>query len=138
MSRYTEISIDNLVSAIEEELTSYQRDVVDKAIIDNTRVAMESLVHITRTTAPVGKRHKHYKDNITSKIMQKRNKGYGQTYSELWYVKGSDYRLSHLLNNGHALRDGGRYNGTNFIGEAYDKVSTEYIKSLEEAIRKNG
>ena len=138
MARYKEISVDNLVSAIEEELTNYQRNVVDKAMVDTTRVAMETLVKITKDTAPVGKRHKHYKSNITSKVLRKRNLGYGQTYRELWYVKGSDYRLSHLLNNGHALRDGGRYKGTNFIGKAYDEVSTEYIKSLEEAISKNG
>lgn len=137
MSRYTEISVDELVDAIEEELTNYQRNVVDKAMVDTTRNAMETLVHITKTTAPVGKRHKHYKDSITSKVLQKRNIGYGQTYRELWYVKGSDYRLSHLLNNGHALRDGGRYKGTNFIGKAYDEVSKEYIKAMEEAI-KNG
>ena len=134
MSRYTEISVDNLVSAIEEELTNYQRNVVDKAMIDTTRVAMEALVEITRDTAPVGNRRKHYKNSITSKVLRKRNLGYGQTYRELWYVKGPDYRLSHLLNNGHALRDGGRYEGTNFIGKAYDEVSREYVKAMEKAI----
>ena len=137
MSRYKEISVDEMVQAIENELTSYQRNVVDKAMVDTTRDAMELMVTLTKNTAPVGKRNKHYKDSITSKVLHKRNVGYGQTYRELWYVKGPDYRLSHLLNNGHALRNGDRYQGTNFIGKAYDEVTINYIKAMEEAI-KNG
>lgn len=135
MSRYKEISVDEMVHAIEKELTSYQRNVVDKAMVDTTQIAMEALVKMTKDTAPVGKRRKHYKNSITSKVLHKRNLGYGQTYREVWYVKGPDYRLSHLLNNGHALRNGGRVEGTNFIGKAYDEISREYIRQMEEAIR---
>ena len=137
MSNYKEISVDELVHAVEEELTAYQRNVVDKAMVDTTHLAMDRLVKLTKATAPVGKRRKHYKDSIKSKVLHKRNVGYGQTYRELWYVDGSDYRLSHLLNNGHALRNGGRVEGTKFIDNAYNSVTEDYIKAIEEAI-KNG
>ena len=50
----------------------------------------------------------------------------------MWYVKGSDYRLSHLLNNGHALRDGGRVAGTNFITKA-EQVA---VKDFEDGVIK--
>ena len=94
---------------------------------------MKDLVDNTRATAPVGNRNKHYRDNIASKTISETQ--YGIT--KLWYVKGSDYRLSHLLNNGHALRDGGRYPGTNFIGKAVDHILPFYLNAVEEAI-KNG
>ena len=138
MSKKNEISVDAFVSKISEELTYYRRSVVDKAMTDVTADAMAALVNKTKETAPVGKRTKHYRDNITSKVLRKRDLGYGVTYRELWFVKGSDYRLSHLLNNGHALRDGGRFKGTKFITNAVDEVEEFYIAELKKAIENGG
>jgi hypothetical protein len=105
---------------------------------EETKKAMKDLVQKTKATAPVGKRTKHYKDSIKSKVLHKRDLGYGVTYREVWYVDGPDYRLSHLLNNGHALRDGGRYEGTKFITKATDEVESAYIESLKKAIENGG
>ena len=133
------VPIDNLESVISEALKHYQRDVVNNAIVSETKIAMKSLVEKTKTTAPVGNRTKHYRDNIASKVNQKtEDAGYNLKYGELWYVKGPDYRLSHLLNNGHALRDGGRYEGTQFITKATDEVESAYIESLKKAIENGG
>lgn len=132
------IPIADLVSKISEELTDYQRSVVDKAITEETKKSMKSLVEKTKATAPVGKRTKHYRDNISSKVLNKSNSAHGLNYSELWYVKGSDYRLSHLLNNGHALRDGGRFEGTKFITKATDEIETAYLENLKKAIENGG
>lgn len=136
MSNYVEISVDELVTKITDELTYYQRNVVDGAMVESTRKAMKSLVKKTKDTAPVGKRKRHYKDSISSKVLRKRNVGYGQTFRMLWFVKGSDYRLSHLLNNGHALRNGGRYPGTKFIDKAYQVVEKDYVEDMAEAIER--
>jgi hypothetical protein len=138
MSNVDHIPIADLVSKIAEELGDYQRDVIDKTVTEETKKAMKDLVQKTKATAPVGKRTKHYRDNISSKVLNKKNSGYGLNYSELWYVKGSDYRLSHLLNNGHALRDGGRYEGTKFITKATDEVETAYLENLKKAIENGG
>ena len=119
-------------------MDDYRRDVIDKAVTEETKKAMKDLVQKTKATAPVGTRTKHYRDNISSKVLNKSNKTYGLNYSELWYVKGSDYRLSHLLNNGHALRDGGRYEGTKFITKATDEVETAYLENLKKAIENGG
>lgn len=136
MSRKNEISVDAIVSKISEELTGYQRYVVDRAMVDVTANAMATLVQKTKATAPIGKRTKHYRDNITSKVLRKRDLGYGVTYRELWYVKGSDYRLSHLLNDGHAKKNGGRVEGTKFITKAAEYVEGAYISELIETIEK--
>lgn len=124
------VSIDQLADAIEEELTIYSRDVTDK-LKKQAKKSMTELVKTTKATAPVGKRQKHYRDNITSKKESENPRG----INYLWYVKGSDYRLSHLLNNGHALRTGGRVEGTNFIGNATEKILSEYVQAVEDICR---
>ena len=132
------ISVDDLVSTISEELSGYQRNVVDKVVVEETKKSMKELVQKTKATAPVGKRTKHYRDNIASKVLQKSNNAIGSSYSEVWYVKGSDYRLSHLLNNGHAKKNGGRVEGTKFITKATDEVETAYLENIKKAIENGG
>jgi hypothetical protein len=124
------VNIDNLNEAIINSLEEYNLNATED-IKKLTNEAMKNLVKDTKNTAPVGKRRKHYKSNITSKKLSESQYG----ISKLWYVKGSDYRLTHLLNNGHALRNGGRYPGTNFLGRAVDKIVPEYIEQIEEVLR---
>lgn len=126
------IQIDELNDAIRNALEDYNEKIVD-GLKKNTKKAMKDLVDNTKATAPVGNRSQHYRDNITSKTLSETQFG----ISKLWYVKGSDYRLSHLLNDGHALRNGGRYPGTNFIGTAVNRILPWYMKEIEEVI-KNG
>lgn len=126
------IGIDLLAEAINEELTLYSQNVID-GIKKEAKNSMLRLVKDTKATAPVGKRKKHYRDSIKSKKVAENNRGI--TY--VWYVAGSDYRLSHLLENGHALRDGGRTTGTHFIQKASDPIIEQYLKAVEEVI-KNG
>ena len=126
------IGIDQLGEAIAQELTLYGTNVID-GVKKEARKSMSQLVKDTKATAPVGKRRKHYRDSITSRKISENER----SVSYLWYVKGSDYRLSHLLENGHALRDGGRTDGTHFIENASDPILKKYIQAVEEVI-KNG
>ena len=125
------ISIGELTQAVEKELTLYSES-VRNSVTKEAKESMDKLVKKTKETAPVGHRQKHYRDNITSKKTHEDNKG--ATYT--WYVKGSDYRLSHLLENGHALRDGGRTEGTHFIQKASEPILAEFERKVEEAIKK--
>lgn len=118
--------IDDLVGAINETLTLYANEIreeVDKV----SQESAKKLVKLTKDTAPIGNRQKHYKDFITSKKLSEGR--------YLWYVKAPEYRLSHLLNNGHATVDGGYVQGTNFIGKANDRVQKEYEEEIEKVIK---
>lgn len=134
MARETEISVEELAKTLEKELTYYQESVIDKALENETKRAMKKLVETTKSTAPVGNRSKHYRDSISRKVLHKGKRGYGQRYREVWYVKGPDYRLSHLLEKGHANRDGSRTPGTHFIRKASEPILEEYVRKIEEAI----
>jgi hypothetical protein len=123
------VQIEGLANAINTELKLYSqniRDGIDRVGEKN----IKDLVEDTKNTAPVGKRRKHYKNSIKYKTRKSRLNTWF-----IWYVNGSDYRLSHLLENGHALRNGGRIAGTHFIQKATDKMLENYEKDVEEVIK---
>lgn len=123
------IGTDELSAAIANELNLYGANVID-GIKKEAKSGMSRLVKETKATAPVGKRQKHYRDSIKSRKTV-------ENYREIeyqWYVDGSDYRLSHLLENGHALRNGDRTEGTHFIEKASDPILEAYLKAVEEII----
>ena len=126
------VSIDDLNAAIKNALEDYNEKVVE-GLKKQTKRATKDLVNRTIDTAPVGNRDKHYKESISSKTLDETRYG----ISKLWYVKGSDYRLTHLLEDGHANRDGGRTPGTHFLSKAVDDIIPWYLASIEEVI-KNG
>lgn len=126
------IGIDQLGEAIAKELTLYGENVIT-GVKKEAKRYMSQLVKDTKATAPVGHRSKHYRDSITSKKVSENSR----SVSYLWYVKGSDYRLSHLLEKGHANRDGGRTPGTHFIENASEPILKEYVEMVEDII-KNG
>lgn len=126
------ISFDQVGEAIAKELTIYHKSVID-GIKAEAQKSVKQLVKDTKATAPIGNRTKHYKDSITSKKVSEDDR----SVSYVWYVKGSDYRLSHLLENGHAKRNGGRVEGTHFIQKASDPILEQYLQAVEEVI-KNG
>ena len=126
------ISVGQLTEAINKELTLYSERVIT-GVKKEAKKSMDQLVKDTKATAPVGNRKKHYRDSIKSRKVAENDR----SVSYLWYVDGADYRLSHLLENGHALRNGGRVAGTHFIKNASDPILLQYIQAVEEVI-KNG
>ncbi len=126
------VKYQDLSAVINEALLDYSEDVT-KGLKKEVKSATKKLVDKTKANAPIGKRKKHYKDNITSKTTTETPK----QLEKIWYVKSNDYRLTHLINNGHQSRNGGRVKGTNFLSNAVDEVIPEFEKKVEE-ITKNG
>lgn len=126
-------NISGLADAINQELTIYSKSVTE-GIKKEAKSHMKDLVKKTKATAPVGNRKKHYRDSIASRTVSENDRG----IECQWYVKGSDYRLSHLLEKGHATRDGGRVQGTNFISNASEPILADYVEKVEEIIKNGG
>lgn len=127
----TKIAVEGLADAVTNNLMIWSENVKEGIRAEAER-SVKKLVKQTKATAPVGHRQKHYRDSIKSK-------GYhtSRTDKYIWYVDGPDYRLSHLLERGHALRNGKRTEGTHFIEKASVPILEEYLKAVEEVI-KNG
>lgn len=123
-------SIGDLTEAINKELTLYSESVIS-GIKKEAKKSMDQLVKDTKATAPVGNRSKHYRDSIKGKKTSEDDRSVSYT----WYVDGPDYRLSHLLENGHAKKNGGRVEGNHFIKNASDPILEQYLKAVEEVIR---
>ena len=123
------IEIDALASEIQGILDNYNNQIV-KGVKKETKKAMKDLVANTKADAPVGKRKRHYRDSITSKKVLENNDGLIMR----WYVKGSDYRLTHLLENGHATRNGGRTKAFKFVSKNVDRIETWYLPALKGVI----
>ncbi len=125
------IDITQLESVVKDAFLVYSRN-IQQGIRAETDKSMRALVEETKATAPVGRRHKHYRDSISSRVSIDRM----GVYEKEWYVNGPDYRLSHLLNNGHQKRNGGWQPGTGFITKAHISVIADYEKAIEEVIKR--
>lgn len=135
MSRRT--TVDQLGNAIAQELTIYS-EAVNEAIIRETDAAITDLVKKTKATAPVGARGSYKKHISADKSRLKKSASSGRNFSATWYVKAPDYRLTHLLTNGHATKDGGRTRPNPFLHNAVNEILPDYERKIEEAVRNGG
>lgn len=122
------ISIGDLSEVIDSTLKVYAEEKTEKVKKQSER-SMKELVELTKSTAPVGHNTgTHYKDYISCKVLSE------SAYEKVmqWYVKPPYYTLTHLVNFGHQLRNGGRWNGTAFLSDAVEKISSDYITKIEE------
>ena len=133
------ITIDDLADAIGERVTVYQSEKAHK-VLNVTKKAMRRFVKITKQTAPRQtadpKRKGTLRAGTFARAIRSTVEDNGLTGSKgIWYVGGKEYRLTHLLVNGHQLRQGGRTKGDPFLENALESVADEYIKGIEEAVK---
>lgn len=122
------IKIGDLEKTIEKDLTIYCEEVTNqiKQISDDV---MKDLVKNTKKDA--NKRTGEYAKSITSKRTFEDSRSRINT----WYVKGKEYRKSHLLEKGHATKNGGRTRAFPFISKNEQIAVKDYENKVKEAIQ---
>lgn len=125
------ISINNISSEITKDLRLYSEDVINGVKLSAKKASTE-LVKLTKQDSPV--RSGRFKKSIASKKLLETNR----SISYLWYVKSPEYRLTHLIKNGHQTKNGGRTKANDFITKNYNSVETQYEKDVENVIKNGG
>lgn len=126
------IKSDDFSKALNDVLVNYTAD-VRKIVKSNVDKSMTKLVKASKDKANerTGKFKKHIASKVTSQS--------ATAYSKTWYVSGGQYRLTHLLEKGHQLRQGGRTvgqtKGSFFLSRSISEVIPEFIKNIEKDLK---
>ena len=126
------VQSEKLTDAVLEMVREYHEDVSDQ-VYKVGRKAIKELERKTIDTAPIGRRGE-FRTHIASKSERDRL----DRMKHIWYVKAPEYRLTHLLVNGHKLWWGGRAKANPFLKDALKDVLDDYIKDVEKAIKNGG
>ena len=121
------ISIDDMAEAIEKELMEYRELAADELKTAVKKAGRTAKSEIGKT-AP--ERTGAYAKSWRMKVTEESAVGIGVTvYSP------SHYMLAHLLENGHAKRNGGRVAGERHIAPAEEHAREQLIGDIEKALK---
>lgn len=127
------VSVDELANAIVEEMQKFSTEVTEKVKKAVDVVAKECneeiKSHIT-FNQPTGEYVKAFRIKKTYENLYTRKK--------TWYVSGSQYRLTHLLENGHAKVNGGRVKAYPHIKYGEELARQRMQELAKEAIENAG
>ena len=121
------ISIDDMAEAIEKELMEYRELAADELKTAVKKAGRTAKSDIGKS-AP--ERTGAYAKSWRMKVTEESSVGIGVTvYSP------SHYMLAHLLENGHAKRNGGRVAGERHIAPAEEHAKEQLIGDIEKALK---
>ena len=119
----------DIAQQITQDFKRYTESVANNVKSEIAVLAKETLEKI-RSTAP--RRTGKYRKNMALDTAFENKWDKRVT----WYVKGKQYRLTHLLIKDHPKRNGGRVTGNPFIADAEEWLEREQPKRIEQAIEK--
>jgi hypothetical protein len=125
------INIDRLASEIADALATYSKDVVEKVNVSSDKVGKAAVKRLKQTSPKrpgSGKYAKAWTIKTEPEV--------GQPHTRIVHVKAPHYRLTHLLEKGHAKVGGGRVDGIPHIRPAEEEVIREFTREVEEAIKR--
>lgn len=127
------VSVDGLATAIAENLQIYTDGVTDgiKEAEDITAMECKKNLEADSPVAPTGKHRGKYKKGWKATITS------NTPFSKHAVIHNKEYRLTHLLENGHATRDGGRTTAEPHIKKNEEIANKVFEQRVEEVI-KNG
>lgn len=128
------VTVDELASAIMKELEEFQGvtdEAVEKGVSETAKDAVKELQNAHPSgSGRYGSWDKKY--NKGWKVMQtKTDKRY---HKKATIHNATDYQLTHLLEKGHALRNGGRTRAFPHIAPVAEKCEDELVKNIKKWI----
>lgn len=128
------VTVDNMASAILKELEKY-RDVTEEAVEKGVSETAKEAVKELRNAHPSGSgRYGSWDEKYNKgwKVMQtKRDKRY---HKKATIHNATDYQLTHLLEKGHALRQGGRARAFPHIAPVAEKCEEKLIQNIRKLV----
>jgi len=122
------VTVDELATAVNKELVAYSGEVLNALDASTFEVAEDTRDEIKETARERFKGRKYWR----SWTVTKQNRKGGVT--RIVHAKAPYYRLTHLLENGHAKVNGGYVAGRPHIAPAADKAEEKLVKDLTERI----
>lgn len=129
------IQVEELANAIKEALEEYSQDITDITKVAVEVVAKEVNQEIKkRVTFQRTSRKDEYVNSFKIKTTEESrfNK------SKVWYVANGQHRLTHLLENGHITRNGGRTQAFPHIKFGEELAQRRLPQVVEEGIKNAG
>lgn len=121
------ISLDDLGAAISDALEEYAQEVTDE-VFDDVLETAEKCKDTLQRTSP--KDSGDYARGWTVK------KAYADQFDIRVQVHNKDhYQLTHLLNDGHAKKNGGRVEGDHHISKARDQAEKDLHTSVKVGLK---
>lgn len=123
-------NIGRLAYEITKMLRDYSSEVVEQVDRSSERIGKE-VVKQLKVTSPKRSGGGNYARAWKMTTFEYFN----QPSTRIIHVKAPYYRLTHLLEKGHAKRNGGRVEGIPHIRPAEQEVIRQFTREVEEAIR---
>lgn len=127
------VEVDSMAALIAEYMSNYTQDITNnvKKVVDTVgkEVDEEIKKHIT-FKQHTGKYVKAFR--VKTSFEDRYNK------RNTWYVANGQYRLTHLLENGHALHQGGRTEAHPHIKYGEELAQKRMVELSKEAIEDAG
>lgn len=127
------MKVDGLAAAINKELTLYSKKVTDGTKEAVKKISKDMLNDIKSDARSSG--FQGGSDYIGAMALKT---GYedANRINQIWYVKKPFYRLAHLLEYGHALRNGERTRAFPHIKKNEERAAERLEKEIKEVIRR--
>ena len=130
------INIDQLAAEIAKGLSEYSQDVVEKVNVSSEAVGKAAVKRLKQTSPKRPGSGKYAKS-----WAMKTEPEVGQPHKRIVHVKAPHYRLTHLLEYGHAVANAGpgkknRVDGIPHIRPAEEMVIKDFMQEVEEAIKR--
>lgn len=122
------IRLDDLADEIEEMLVGYAENITQGITVAGYEAAKECRKALKQTSP------KQHGDYSKSWVISKQKGRPGEPTKYIVHNR-EHYRLTHLLENGHAKRGGGRTRAIPHIAPAEEAAKEKFIQDVEDVIR---